>query len=261
MGLRGCYSCSKYLLVVLHIIFLLFSIAGIAASIWLFIDSINPLRFAQEMNDYLIAVTIILIGSIILFIVAILGIHGCAKEVRWSIVVSASLLLIIFVAEISAGVWGYMNRDDLQLQIRTSVKRTVQQDYQKDENIRDLFDKFQSKLQCCGAEGPGDWIHGNEVNLKLSQDGQQYNIPASCCREGISRSECQKATTNIKVGSKANTQIVYDRGCYNLILEEAKNRCCILLIIGGVILGVEILALMLSLVLFFGINKSHQYKA
>lgn len=59
---------------------------------------------------------------------------------------SFCLLLIIVVAEIAAGVWGYINRESLEAHIRASVKNTVREDYDKDENVRNLFNTIQTKV-------------------------------------------------------------------------------------------------------------------
>lgn len=59
---------------------------------------------------------------------------------------SFALLLIIVVAEVSAVIWGYMNREALELQIRTAVKSTVQEKYHQDKKLQELFDTFQEKV-------------------------------------------------------------------------------------------------------------------
>lgn len=60
---------------------------------------------------------------------------------------SFCLLLIIVVAEIAAGVWGYINRESLEAHIRASVKNTVREDYDNDENVRNLFNTIQTKVR------------------------------------------------------------------------------------------------------------------
>lgn len=50
------------------------------------------------------------------------------------------------VAEVAAGVWGYINRESLEAHIRASVKNTVREDYDKDENVRNLFNTIQMKV-------------------------------------------------------------------------------------------------------------------
>ncbi|XP_028135448.1 CD63 antigen-like [Diabrotica virgifera virgifera] len=256
------YTCMKYLFVVLNILFLLLAVCGIGISVWMFVDPTIPLHFTQESKDYLITTIIILLASVILLIVSILGIYSVAQEARKALVASFCLLLIIVVAEIAAGVWGYINRDSLEAHIRTSVKQSVRQEYDQDENVRRLFDTIQSKLHCCGAERPTDWTRGKQFNMGISSnDGSTYNVPESCCRTGITPTDCRGATVNIQVGKEPDKKLVYNDGCYTLIYEWLKDSCCIILIVGGVILGVQVIGLILGLIIACSMNRSHRYKA
>ncbi|CAG9856750.1 unnamed protein product [Phyllotreta striolata] len=255
------YTCMKYLFIFLNIIFLLLSVAGIGLSIWMFVDPTIPLHFTQESKDYLITTIIILLASVILLVVSILGIYSVGQEVRKALIASFCLLLIIVVAEVAAGVWGYIHRDSLEQHIRTAVKNSVKEDYDKDENVRKLFDTIQTKLQCCGAEHPTDWTRGKGYSMVISGNPNLYSIPKSCCREGVTSEDCFAATYNVKVGDEPNGQIIYNTGCYNLIYDKLKESCCIILIVGGVILGIQLLGLILGLILACSMNRTHRYKA
>ncbi|KAJ8919013.1 hypothetical protein NQ315_016918, partial [Exocentrus adspersus] len=238
----------------------LFAIAGIGVSIWMFVDPTIPLHFTQKSNDYLISTIIVLLASIILLIVALLGIYSVTKEARKALIASFCLLLIIVVAEVAAGVWGYINRDKLELHIRTSVQKTVREDYDADENVRKLFDTIQSKMHCCGAESPTDWTKGQEIIMAINNSPSMYSIPRSCCREGVSSFECAESA-NLKVGNTPDPRIIYDRGCYTLIMSKLSDSVCIIMIVGGVILAVQVLGLLLGLILSCSMNRSHRYKA
>nr|CAH7764452.1 unnamed protein product [Callosobruchus chinensis] len=74
----------------------------------------------------------------------------CVQSQQWSF----CLLLIIVVAQIAAGVWGYINRESLDAHIRASVKKTVREDYDRDENVRRLFDTIQSKKAAADLDTP-----------------------------------------------------------------------------------------------------------
>lgn len=254
------YKCMKYLFIVLNIIFLLFAVAGIGVSIWMFVDPTIPLHFTQKSNEYLISTVIILLASIILFIVALLGIYSVSKEARKALIASFCLLLIIVVAEVAAGVWGYINRDKLAVHIRTSVLKNVREDYDVDENVRNLFDTIQSKMHCCGAQSPMDWTKGQVLQMGIKNSPSVYNIPQSCCRPGVSPKECATAT-HLEVGGIPDLDIIYDRGCYTLIMAKLADSVCTIMIVGGIILAVQVLGLLLGLILSCSMNRPHRYKA
>nr|CAI5860678.1 unnamed protein product [Callosobruchus analis] len=239
----------------------LFAIAGIGVSIWMLVDPTIPLHFTQEANDYLISTVIIFVASIILLFVAILGIYSVSRESRKALIASFCLLLIIVVAQIAAGVWGYINRESLDAHIRASVKKTVREDYDRDENVRRLFDTIQSKMECCGAERPTDWTRVKEFNMGVSSNPQLYNIPESCCRPGYAPEDCRRSTTNQKVGSEPDKKFVFERGCYTLIMETLSQSIGMILIVGGVILAIELIGLLLGLIISCSMNRTHRYKA
>lgn len=124
--------------------FQLLGAAGIVFGVWMLIDPTFTLSITQ---DYIISVVIILIASIVLVIVAIFGIYGALGENQCSLITFFSLLLIIFVAEISAGFWVYVNSDSLELQIEKAMMQTVEEEYWHNDKRKLLFDAFQKNVR------------------------------------------------------------------------------------------------------------------
>ncbi|EEZ99046.2 CD81 antigen isoform X1 [Tribolium castaneum] len=257
MGLGGCYAILKYLLVLLNLIFALLGIAGTVFAIWMLVDPSFSLSLTQ---DYIISVVIILIASLLLLVVAIFGIVGALKESQCALTTFFCLLLIIFVAEVSAGVWVHINRDSLKLQIKNAVELTVEQEYYTSDNRKAIFDTFQQKLQCCGAKAASDWIGNKKVVLTVTSNQENYSIPMSCCREGTTMEDCKKATLNIKPTSSIDYTAIYDKGCYYAIMTKLEELSWVL-IVGIVLAVIQILGLIFALILAFAVNRSNRYKA
>lgn len=110
---------------------------------------IDPTFTLSITQDYIISVVIILIASIVLVIVAIFGIYGALGENQCALITFFSLLLIIFVAEISAGFWVYVNSDSLELQIEKAMMQTVEEEYWHNDKRKLLFDTFQKNVSLC----------------------------------------------------------------------------------------------------------------
>lgn len=53
------------------------------------------------------------------------------------------MLLLILVAEISAGAWAYTNSEQLKVLVRESVKTTVEDEYSVIESRTQTFDAIQ----------------------------------------------------------------------------------------------------------------------
>lgn len=119
---------------------------------------VDPSFSLSLTQDYIISVVIILIASVLLLVVAIFGIIGAIKESKCALTTFFCLLLIIFVAEVSAGVWIHINRDSLKLQIKNAVEVTVEQEYYISDNRKAIFDTFQQK------------VSNNGTNIKLNCD-------------------------------------------------------------------------------------------
>ncbi|XP_019871028.2 CD151 antigen [Aethina tumida] len=257
----GCYSCTAWLFVFLNFIFLIFGVAGIAGSIYMLVDPTFTFQLTQNPGDATISLIILLVASIILFLAGVIGIWATLAERRWGVVMCFCLLLIIVVAEIATGVWGYIHRNDLETQIRINVQETVKRDYRSNNDIKALFDTFQEKLECCGADKPNDWMNTGEINLGISNPTSTYSIPESCCRKGISDERCRLATQNLKIGSPIDSDTIYDKGCFTLIVECLYEHMNIIVAVGGAVLIVELLGLILALCIAFSMNRTNRYKA
>lgn len=115
-------------------------------------------------------------------------------------------------------------------------------------------------MQCCGALSPIEWTKGQVIYMGIRNSPSNYNIPQSCCRSGVSPKDCATAT-HLTVGGDPDSQIIYDRGCYTLIMSKLADSVCTIMIVGGIILAVQVLGLLLGLILACSMNRSHRYKA
>ncbi|XP_050297037.1 CD82 antigen-like [Anthonomus grandis grandis] len=257
----GCYSCMKFLYIILNVLFLLIGICGVGVIVWILTDQSVPLHFTQEYDDFMIATIIYLIVALALIVLSFLGIYSVCKEVKWALVVSFCLLLLIIVVQVASGVWLYINREALDNFTRAHFKNTIQEQYDKNPKMRPIVDTIQEKMKCCGADSPTDWSRNKEINLQVNSKSATYNIPPSCCREGILESQCHAATKDIKLGGVPNTDVIYPKGCYVLIKEHIIDSMTIIFAVFGVIVGVKVLGLLTGIILAFSMNRSNRYKA
>ena len=259
MGLGGCYSLIKYLLVVFNFLFWLTGLLVVALAIWMLVDPTFYISMVQDADDYRISTYFLLIAGILLVIIGFLGCCGSFKESNCLLITFFSLLLVVVVAEISAGLWGYLNREALGGHVKDAMKHTVEKEYMHDANRRDLFDTFQEKLQCCGVDGPTDW-NEKDTNLGVTSEGAYYNIPKSCCRYNIDAKTCDEKK-RYQLGKKIDGNIFYLEGGYQKVMKELDSYFGIIVGVGIAILVVQVLGLIFALVLAFGVNRSRRYKA
>lgn len=67
----------------------------------------------------------------------------------------AILLGIIFVIELAIGIAACVFRSDLEIVLKESLEKTIARSSMDDIMA---WDNVQRKLQCCGVNGPSDWI-------------------------------------------------------------------------------------------------------
>lgn len=121
-------------------------------------------QFSYDVSAYLL----ILLG-ILLFIAGFFGCCGIVSESPLLLVLVSNffykcinliavvyilycvfqyfcVLLLVLVAEVSAGVWSYSYQDELKDLIKRSVKDTVINDYGKIESRTQAFDSVQTEV-------------------------------------------------------------------------------------------------------------------
>ncbi|XP_048840143.1 CD9 antigen-like [Brienomyrus brachyistius] len=124
---RGGMKCVKYLLFIFNLIFWMIGSLVLAVGLWLRFDSKTTSLLNQED-----APTAFFIGVYILIgaggLMMLVGFFGCCGAVRESQCLLGSFfasLLVIFGAEIAAGVFGFLNRDVIVQEIQEFHKNVV----------------------------------------------------------------------------------------------------------------------------------------
>uniref|UniRef100_U5EXL7 Tetraspanin n=1 Tax=Corethrella appendiculata TaxID=1370023 RepID=U5EXL7_9DIPT len=267
MGLNGCCSVIKYLVILVNLIFWIVGLAIVVLSIWMLTDPTFLISMTQDENHYYIGLYILFAVGALMVTVAFLGCCGAFKESQCMLVSFFCCLLIVLVAEVAAGSWTYHNRDKLDDIVRAAVKNSVQEEYGVVSSRTIAFDSIQKYYECCGADGPNDWASSkynnvdksNFLDATLGKLNPIYNIPESCCKEQTEKLICE---TVRKTGITASINPAINRqGCMEKLIDEIKNNLKTIYAVGLCIAGVEILALILSLILCCAIRRNDNYKA
>uniref|UniRef100_A0A3Q3WRJ7 Tetraspanin n=1 Tax=Mola mola TaxID=94237 RepID=A0A3Q3WRJ7_MOLML len=151
---NGGMRCVKYLLFVFNFIFWLMGSFVLAVGLWLRFDPETVYPCASTGNGWFLSGVYILIGAGSL--VMLVGFFGCCGAVRESQCLLGSLgfgffqffacLLIIFGAEVAAGVFGFLNKDKIIQDVQNFYTTT----YNESKNGT-LITSYQKILNCCGT--------------------------------------------------------------------------------------------------------------
>uniref|UniRef100_A0A3Q4GLR7 Tetraspanin 2a n=1 Tax=Neolamprologus brichardi TaxID=32507 RepID=A0A3Q4GLR7_NEOBR len=106
---QGGMKCVKYLLFAFNIIFWVSGLLVLAVGLWL--------RFDPNTVDLLTgdAVYILLGAGALMMVVGFLGCFGAIRESQCLLALFFACLVIIFGAEVTAGVFGFLNKEQVEL--------------------------------------------------------------------------------------------------------------------------------------------------
>ncbi|XP_051952827.1 CD9 antigen-like isoform X2 [Xyrauchen texanus] len=179
----GVYGCPKYVKYALFIFNLLFWIAGsvvLAVGIWLRLDPKTKSLFEGENLPYFFytGVYILIAAGSLMMVVGFFGCCGAIQESPFMLGLFFFFLLVIFVAEVAAGIWGFSNQTKVIEDITTFYKQTYKSyNETKQDALKETLRLIQRGLNCCGPsrDPPG---HTEETCPK--KEGLDVLITKSC---------------------------------------------------------------------------------
>ncbi|XP_063071784.1 tetraspanin-2a [Engraulis encrasicolus] len=147
---QGGMICVKYLLFVFNFIFWLSGSLVVAVGLWLRFDpdtsSLLNLKGAPE--EFYIAVYILIGAGGVMMLVGFFGCCGAMRESQCLLGLFFACLLVIFGAEVAAGVFGFLNKT----QIIDDVEGFYLNSLADEKNGTAITSLYHSVLQCCGTE-------------------------------------------------------------------------------------------------------------
>ncbi|XP_054000590.1 uncharacterized protein LOC128888023 [Hylaeus anthracinus] len=212
-------KCVKYVMFVFNLLFVITGI--ILLCIGLAIHGVYH-NYQHFLDSKFLSVPSLLvaIGSIIFFI-AFFGCCGALRESYWMIVTFTSLLVIVFIMELSGGISGYVLRDRASTIIQEKMDNTMKM-YSNNTEIATIWDGLQRDFHCCGTTNASDW----QIMLHTQA------IPVSCCDVQVGAMETANCTTS--------SPTLHHDGCYTKFVSFIKSHAVQL---GGVGIGIAIVQL------------------
>uniref|UniRef100_A0A673K9L3 CD9 antigen-like n=1 Tax=Sinocyclocheilus rhinocerous TaxID=307959 RepID=A0A673K9L3_9TELE len=110
---EGGMKCVKYLLFVFNFIFWLMGSLVLAVGLWLRLDP-NTVSLLEEggPDTFFIGVYILIAAGGLVMLVGFFGCCGAVRESQCLLGLFFACLLVIFGAEVAAGVFGFLNKDE-----------------------------------------------------------------------------------------------------------------------------------------------------
>ncbi|KAM9364920.1 tetraspanin-1 [Pholidichthys leucotaenia] len=232
----GCFTFVKFMMVLFNALIVLAGLTLLCMGIWVSTDGSFFLRFlgpfsAQAMQTVNVGFFCIVIGGV-LVLLGLLGCWGAQKESKCLLLTFFSIVLIIFIAEVAAGVVALAYSFFAEGILRAWAIPSLQKSYSMDLVVTQIWNATMEELNCCGFSNYTDFVDST------FQNDSEGSLPASCC--GPNSTSCSQTEAE-----HSNIQ-----GCSEHILEVLKQHANI---VGGIAAGtglLEIAAMTVSMYLY-----------
>ncbi|XP_042348955.1 tetraspanin-7 [Plectropomus leopardus] len=211
-------TCLKTFLISYSLIFWFTGVILLAVGVWGKVSLEAYFSLSSEENTNAPYVLIGTGATIVIF-----GLFGCFATCRgspWMLKLYAMFLTLVFLAELVAGISGFIFRHEIKAKLGDAYKKAVMS-YNSTDSSSIAVDAIQRTLHCCGVNNYTDW---NDT-----QYFKDKGIPASCCEDNT---KCSPET--LKDLDKAKKE-VYKVGCFKQVTHVMESN---LGIIAGISFGI-----------------------
>ncbi|XP_069389235.1 tetraspanin-7 isoform X1 [Paralichthys olivaceus] len=170
METKPVITCLKTLLIVYSFVFWITGAILLAVGVW---GKLMLGPYISLIADNSTNAPYVLIGTGTVIIV--FGLFGCFATCRgspWMLKLYAMFLSLVFLAELVAGISGFVFRHEIKGTFHRTYTDAVLNYNAEDEASR-AVDNLQHKLRCCGVYNYTSWL----ASVYYPSNG----IPASCC--------------------------------------------------------------------------------
>ncbi|XP_005988529.1 tetraspanin-2 [Latimeria chalumnae] len=169
----GGMKCVKYLLFTFNFIFWLAGSAVLGIGLWLRFDKSTTQLFEVENSpeSFYIGVYVLIAAGGLMTLVGFFGCCGAVRESQCLLGLFFISLLVIFAAEVTAGVFGFLNRETIVKEIVTVYQNAATEYRDTGHSGNETLIIFHNVLHCCG-------------------DGNRDKIEATCPKETKEAEDC-----------------------------------------------------------------------
>ncbi|XP_071771233.1 tetraspanin-1 [Centroberyx gerrardi] len=232
----GCFTFVKSMMVLFNLLIFLGGLTLLAMGIWVTVDGGSFLKIlgpfsGQAMQFVNVGFFCIAIGAV-LVLLGLLGCCGAHKESKCLLLTFFSIILVIFIAEVAAGVVALAYSSFAEGILKAWATSALKERYGSDPVVTQMWNSTMTELQCCGFTNYTDFV-GSQF---AEQSGG--SLPPSCCR--LNSFPC----------STEEAQLSPVEGCFEQILETLKKHANI---VGGIAAGIgvlEVAAMIVSMYLY-----------
>ncbi|XP_050991010.1 CD82 molecule b [Labeo rohita] len=252
---KGCIAATKYFLFLFNLLFFIFGAVIMGFGLWVILDNQSFITVLHESSTSLKVGAYILIGiGSLSMLMGFLGCFGAIYEVRCLLGLYFTCLLLILIAQVTAAVLIYFQRDLLKHEMSTIVNK-IMVSYTGNNTSEHAWDYLQRTMKCCGWTGPSNWTEN--VVIRSQKNNSQILYPCSCRNDSISGTDIKE--TGLCDALSPNWP-VFATGCISTVEDWLLSNCGVIL---GVCVGIgviELLGMILSMCLCRSVQQEDYTK-
>lgn len=186
----------KSLMIFFNFIFSILGLALLIIGIWVLNNygtffSFSAGKFAKA------EILLIVVGAFVM-LMGFLGCFGSITENYCLLATFVGFLAIILTVELSAGIIGFVYKNDVQEAAVKALKRATE-NYSGEPGARKILDKLQQIMTCCGANGPNDYNLTAAGNHTENYCGVTAGAVKSCHKKSDCGGELFKDGCMVKI--------------------------------------------------------------
>uniref|UniRef100_A0A3B3DIF4 CD82 molecule b n=1 Tax=Oryzias melastigma TaxID=30732 RepID=A0A3B3DIF4_ORYME len=182
---KGCITVTKYFLFLFNLLFFIFGALIMGFGLWVLFDNQSFITVLHESSHTVKVASYILIGvGSLSMAMGFFGCIGAIYEIRCLLGLYFTCLLLILIAQVTAGVLIYFQRDRLKYEMSNIMQGMIINYTGLNRTTEHTWDYIQKTMKCCGWTGPGNWSE----NLVIKNNTQKL-YSCSCRNESLPGSE------------------------------------------------------------------------
>lgn len=209
------FTCFMVILILGNIFGAAAGLALCALAIWVAVDQFKlyPISGVSGKDDIFAGAWIAIFTGFAFFCMCVFGILAAAKKSRALMLTYLILMLIIYIFECASCITAVTHRDYL-VGNSNLVKKQMLKYYAADgdsgSRITLTWNKVMKEVECCGTDGPVDWIEYNSTFRE--KFGTDYPWPTHCCKR-----KNNYEVVNVEACKNGQNTTMFTKGCFNHI--------------------------------------------
>ncbi|XP_061059260.1 CD82 antigen [Eubalaena glacialis] len=250
----ACIKVTKYFLFLFNLLFFVLGAVILGFGVWILADRSSFISVLQTSSTSLKVGAYVFIGvGGFTMLMGFLGCIGAVNEVRCLLGMYFAFLLLILIAQVTAGVLFYFNMGKLKQEMGSIVTKLIQ-NYTDghEDSLQEAWDYVQAQVKCCGWVSFYNWTENAELMNRIN-----ITYPCSCENKSEDDSSLLPQTGFCEAPVGNGTQSsnnpddwpVYKEGCMDKVQAWLQENLGVIL---GVCVGIaviELLGMLLSIFL------------